>query len=278
MFIDAFLSADIVTQFFTVALVLWIGNHSAQPHPQMKRLGSQIACAAFLADAVWLIARNNMQLTSELDVIAMHAGAVTVLTLGVSWTLLPVIATVFGTVVRAPMRRGVRVLGRGWKAWLHHRSHREQRLAKSEQERLQPERERQAAELEAERTRLLEEQQTRDQLRFDVKLFYDRYRTELQSVFPQDTFDAYFSSFLTDSTPLDLFEQRAEQLRDMIRDRLQLGGQEQHRFETVEDLLQYFTEQKRRLTELAADDPDALETLVSVLAEAQDRALEEFLL
>jgi len=122
------------------------------------------------------------------------------------------------------------------------------------------------------------DQIARDDARLQCRLLYDRYRSELQQVFPQDVFDSYFTSFLADSTPLDVFEQRAEQLKDMIRDRLQLGVQEQRRFESPEEVIQYFAEQQRRLTALVADDPDVLDTLICDLAEARDKALKELFL
>ena len=120
--------------------------------------------------------------------------------------------------------------------------------------------------------------QQREQIRFDMRLFYDRYRAELQSVFSTEVFESYLSTFLTEGTPVELFEQRAEQLKEMIRDRLQLNSRrETPRFATLDELLKYFADRKASVRQLQADDPDVVDTLISTLDEVQDKAIREFM-
>jgi len=276
--LDTFLSADVTTQVIIVVALLWVGQKATQHSPRLRKAGQQVASAVFVGDVLWSVGRNGMELSDDPLTVLLHAGIVALFALLVSWAVLPVAASIADLGVASPARHFRRALARWQSGRQRRKERRAQQQSEAEWQRRQPERELAARQQQEEERNHQIESRRREQLRFDVRLFYDRYRSELQAVFPQDTFDSYFASFLTDSTPLDVFEQRAEQLKDMIRDRLQLGVQEQRRFENPEEVIQYFAEQQRRLTALVTDDPDVLDTLICDLAEARDKALKELFL
>ena len=139
------------------------------------------------------------------------------------------------------------------------------------------ERQRQEARAEADRLRRQREQAERDKIRYEVVLLYDRYRAELTDKLPQDRFDAYFATYLTPDLEPSVYTERAEKLKDMIRDRLNV----QHRspapqFDSVEDIIRYFTAKKASLLTLGLDQ-DTLETLEVTYDEMQDREVRKLL-
>ena len=74
-----------------------------------------------------------------------------------------------------------------------------------------------------------------------------------------------------------MYTERAEKLKDMIRDRLNV----QHRsaapqFDSVEDIIRYFTAKKASLLTLGLDQ-DTLETLEVTYDEMQDREVRKLL-
>lgn len=156
-----------------------------------------------------------------------------------------------------------------------------ERREQAELERTRPEREarrREAAEREALRQ---QEAPVREQLQFEVRLFYDRYRAELQSTFPPDVFESYLSKFLTEGTPLEQLEQRADQLKEMIRDRLEIRpAREKPDFQDIDDVIAHFAQRKQRIRELElsdSDDADVKDTMIAALDAAQDKAIRELL-
>lgn len=157
------------------------------------------------------------------------------------------------------------------------------RLRAEEQRRLEDQRraapqQRQAAELARRQDAIAHaEQLHRDQVRFDVRLFYDRYRRELADLLPEDKVDAYFQSFLTDSTDADVFAQRAERLKDMIRERLELSSRKQQAgFETIDEVIAHYDEKRRVISQLPVD-AEVREDFLMQLDESMERDLREFL-
>ena len=120
-------------------------------------------------------------------------------------------------------------------------------------------------------------QQQREQIRFDVRLFYDRYRRELVDVFPEEKFDAYFQSFLKDSTAPEVFEQRAERLKDMIRDRLELSSRHQStEFTSIDEVIAHYDGKRQLILKLPVDD-EVREDFLMQLDDSMERDLREFL-
>lgn len=151
----------------------------------------------------------------------------------------------------------------------------EQRLGKDDQ--LNPEQTAVAAsELEQQRVEQCA-QHRREQIRFEVRLFFDRYRRELADVFPEEKFDSYFQSFLTDTTAPDVFEQRAERLKDMIRDRLELSSrQSSTEFTSIDEVIAHYDGKRQLISQLPVDD-EVREDFLMQLDDSMERDLREFL-
>ena len=119
------------------------------------------------------------------------------------------------------------------------------------------------------------QQRQREQVRFETQLLYDQNRTALEQSFPEEKFNAYFTTFLTDDLDPGTFKSRAEQLTRMITERLQHDSPSQQ-FDTLDDVIAHF-DQKAALLATAGLDEDTTETLKIAFAHAKDQAIEEFL-
>ena len=154
-----------------------------------------------------------------------------------------------------------------------HRKRQEQR-GREEFERSRPERE-QSQQLTL-KTQQAKAQQ-REQIGFDVRLFYDRYRRELADVFPEDKFAAYFHSFLTDATATDVFELRAERLKNMIRERLEISSRRRTLvFDSIEDVIAHYDDKRSLIISLPVEEEVQKEFLMQ-LDDSMERDLREFL-
>lgn len=138
------------------------------------------------------------------------------------------------------------------------------------------ERERQAEQLEHQEKMNAAKRQ-RANIRYDLELLYDRYRAELADKISSDRFEAYFKTHLTENLSPEVYEQRAEKLKSMIRDRLNIRSKpSKPEFESLDEVIEHYRDRKQRLAYLGLDE-DELETLRLTLDDMQDRDLREFL-
>lgn len=279
--IDEFLEAETFTQLLTVAVLLWVGQWAVQRHPNLKNRGQTTALIAFAGNIVWSVTGARRSLADDPLTVIIHAGVLATFVLAFSWISFPAIAALNEVFVRSPLDFCRQSLRSGWKWWSDYRSHRrllaEQSQSASTWEQTRHERERKELNRKEQESKRQTEANRREQIRFDVRLFYDRYRRELADVFPEEKFDAYFQSFLTDSTAPELFEQRAERLKDMIRDRLELSSRQQSAgFETIDAVIAHYDGKRQLISQLPVDD-EVREDFLMQLDDSMERDLREFL-
>ena len=273
---------DIFEQGFMPSLLLggvvllMVSQKSIIDRPTVERWGLRIGVLGFLAWYVRDFLVNGLWGAEQFFLTGLRALLVLLYTTATAWLLLAI--TSCGRGLLASQFTSIDPI-RGWRK--ARRQARTARPSPVSEPILTPaeerERQRQEAGAEAARLRRQREQAERDKIRYEVGLLYDRYRAELTDKLPQDRFDAYFATYLTPDLEPSVYTERAEKLKDMIRDRLNV----QHRspapqFDSVEDIIRYFTAKKASLLTLGLDQ-DTLETLEVTYDEMQDREVRKLL-
>ena len=121
-------------------------------------------------------------------------------------------------------------------------------------------------------------QGAREQARMRIQLLYDRHRAELQNVFPESQFAAYFTRFITESLDPPVYEERVRLVEQMIRERLEIrDAATAHKFTSIEEVMQHFQQQEDRLAAIVSD-ADVLDSLRTTLYAMRDTALQKLLM
>ncbi len=128
----------------------------------------------------------------------------------------------------------------------------------------------------AARERLHAEHVRRNQLRFEAELLYDRHRKSLKDRFSPERFAQYFKDGLSPSVAMPVYEQRIQQLMQMILDLVgpDAGGLSRLSL-SPEEIITNFKTRLQRLKYLDLDE-DTLEVLEIRFTEERDRQLERY--
>lgn len=268
-----FPSVDLWSLLILTIVLNVVGNWTCQSSSRLLLWSQRAGVGVFLLWLFWSITEWGIDTPGDFLPTVLQGAVVGAFVTGLLRIVLPVASWLYETCLVSPRRRLRTVMER----WNHRRA--EQRRSTDRPPRKSPQQEqaeRETREQEERRRRV--EQARRQALEYELRLFYDQFRLELREKFPQEQFESYFKTFLTDSTPVEIYEQRAEQLRQMLRDRLDLSGAE-HRpeFQSIEQILEHFRQQMERVRRIEGLDPDTLDTLLCTLEDAQDNALQEFL-
>lgn len=213
--------------------------------------------------------------------------------LSVRGMLLAIIATgivsiVFVTVTGLNQRLVVSSIRRIRSVWDKHQADRkrreQQRLQHLKKSRLRLEAEERAPERQQaeiaqreQKARQLREQNSRNDIRFQLQLKHERHRLELAEVMPETRFSQIVSAWLTDDIPFEEFVRRADQVESLIVDQIgPMSLKSQPPFDSMETVLSHYSQKEATIRALEID-PDTLDTLVATLHQAQDRALKRFL-
>jgi len=277
--IDSFLAADTFTQFLTVGVLFWIGQKNVQSRPRLRERGHHVSAAVFGGDVLWSVSIRDMSLADELSVILLHAAVVAVLTLALAWILLPAGTLLFESFVVIPRQfcgRCVRNLLNRWQDRQARRRRKIERYHEQlEQERRRPEREK------AERFRRQQEQARQDeaerrkQIRFETRVFYDRFRKELQDSFAPARLEEYFEHYMNEHTSADLVEKRAAHLRAML-DELSGGDSGRRRNRATPKSIRAEFQTRREEVQSAGFDEKTVAAMLASLAREEERAIREF--
>lgn len=274
-------SIDSLSLLILAAILDWLGRQACMQSPQRRVWAVRSGVVAFLILMAVSISECGLEgpdvLLSFVFRSAITALAVTgILSLGFS-----IFIWCSEVLFRRPVRRiqtyAAAIQKRSLQTQQQRLLEKQQRREQLEWQRTRPEREREEHHQREQNARKETEARSRDQIRFDVRLFYDRYRRELAEVFPEEKFDAYFQSFLTDATAIDVFQQRAERLKDMIRERLEISNRRKTpAFESIEDVIAHYDEKRSLILKLPVA-PEVIEDFYMQLDESMERDLREFL-
>ena len=156
---------------------------------------------------------------------------------------------------------------------------RQQQIEQERWERERPERERkerkEAERRETKRRAAAERRAEINAIRYELHLLYDRLRPQLAAL-SDEQFEAYFNSFLTEDLAVDVYRERADQLKQTM---LQLAKEKTSGPPVdagLEDVFRYYNERKERLRSLDLDE-DTRETLELMIDEERNRTLQQML-
>lgn len=121
------------------------------------------------------------------------------------------------------------------------------------------------------------DQQQRDEARLHCLLLYDEHAHNLTNRFPRERLMEYFQQYLADSFSVELVEQRAERLKEMIESSLHSKGRNRQKFSSFIDITNYFQEQRKEIELLDYDD-SVKQSFLTSLNLQEDRAVREFTL
>lgn len=119
--------------------------------------------------------------------------------------------------------------------------------------------------------------QEREEMLFELKLFYDRHCDVLLTAFPESNLKKLRKTFLHDGLDVDSFRSRVEDVKSLLQARIDNAvDSERAGFETVEDAVSHFQAERERILQMDLDE-ETLESLLVSFDEARDMALEEFI-
>ncbi|MCA9076494.1 MAG: hypothetical protein KDA93_15825 [Planctomycetaceae bacterium] len=284
--IQNLLAGDFCGTLLPLLLLAIVGQQTIKGHPRLERLSFLLGWVALLLFlGAGLLIRPQPD-GSDLLIVLISGLVFAGFLVTVCWLVLPLLAIIIEVTLIEPWRSFRRLLHQAKFAWQRHRSdrrlRRQQERLQRQEERTRPQRERQARlerqvqETQAQRQQ--RDQTVRDQLRYRLQLTYDQHRTELADKLPSDQFATYFENFLTNRLSPDEYARRANQLEQMLVD--QLGSPARRRrpkFESIDQVIAHFEAEKERIRQIPTLDEDSRETLLIVIDDAQDLAIQELL-
>ncbi|MEZ5941118.1 MAG: hypothetical protein R3C18_06990 [Planctomycetaceae bacterium] len=276
---------DLFSLFLLLIVIYWAGQIVVRGSESARRWGlwtGVLTLISWLVRHVWLYGVNDA---------AQLAGAACrgVIAGGIVGSVVAVVMTGCGF-----MLGGLQGWWSSWHNWWRRwvdesarrraeaATERQRRLSEREYERNRPEREREEKKRRAsekrQRNREEADQARREAKELELRLLFDRHRRELGTQLPSEDFESYFQSFLTNAVPPDEYEQRADQVAQMIRDLARVTGRPQRpQFNTIDDVLDFYSQQVAAIQKRTDLDVATKQTLISHLEDARDRALESLL-
>lgn len=268
-------------------ILLLVSQKVVMNRPKIQRWGLRLGVLAFIGWYIRDIVLKGFWGAEQFAFVGFRALLVLLYVSTVSWLLLAVVSCVadeiLGRVRQRFAGRWRRIQGR----FRQRIERRQQARARNQQrdrtpnpfsnsEQVQKRAEEQAR-LTQQREAAALAQRQREDTRYDVELLYDRYRAELADKLPPQRLAEYFDQYLTDSLTAEAYSNRADQLKQMIRDRADVKqGVQLPEFESIEQIIEHYRTKKQRLKFLDLDE-DTLETLEVTLDEIQDREVRKFL-
>lgn len=119
-------------------------------------------------------------------------------------------------------------------------------------------------------------QRRREDARLRCEMHYRRHAVELRERFPEQAFDEFVSQYMGDTFSADQVEARARDLIGMIDDHVKVTKPAK-KFESLDDVANWFVEEKERIQNLPVDAAAKKKHLVQLnhrYAELSDRVME----
>ena len=115
-----------------------------------------------------------------------------------------------------------------------------------------------------------------EELRLECELLYSRYAEQLQRHLPSDHFQRMLDSYFGGRSDPRPVRQRAEMVRQMIRDCVAMGAEAKGGFTNMDELAQHY-EQLRKAVETLPYDDDMKDSLFTEIADRETLAIGEFI-
>ncbi|QDT91459.1 hypothetical protein Pan161_31170 [Gimesia algae] len=264
---------------FIVAVLYYVGQVAIAHNLQLKKWGFRLSLLTLTAYVLFEASWNGIYDTTTLLAIVLRGLILAGMALGMSWIALSALDLLF-----APLGR----LNRSWQTavtrWQYNRGQKQRereekerrRQEQDEWERTAPERERQQQEQQQAEAQRNAEQLQREEIRLSCQLLYDQHAPALLTRFPRERLAEYFEQYLSDGFPIEIVEQRGKLLEEMIASSLEQTTGNKQKFASLNEIAEYFQEQKQEIDSLNYDD-QTRQSFLSSLNLQEDRAIREFL-
>ena len=277
--LDMIDSQDVLPLLFLIALLCGIGGKMIEKQPQLGHWASRFAVLAFFSYCFY--AGNELGSVDSVSWIGVlfrglfAAG----LTLGFSWIALSFLGYFKGITDGMACRASAQMLERKQKQ--EERNEAKARLCQErEWEEGAPERKRQQQEEAAKNRQEAHSQQViqqqRDSIRYACELYYNLHAPQLAKRFSRKALNRFMETYMNDSQPVDLVEQRAAQLNKTIQQHIESVNPPEAIL-TIEGLVHWYTAQKQQIESLAIDGlykDDYLRSLTQRYAELSNILME----
>lgn len=243
--------------FVLLAILYFLGARLVQGEAKLEKAGKRIALGAFFLFVWMLTAEFKPTSAEEWAIILIKSLILSGIVLGTAWTILPASAFLYAHTIGAMFQAFD-----DWKQTARRKSEerkteRERRRQAAEWERDRPQRERETA-------NRVNAQKRRDDAKAACDALYALAAPEIGTRFSKQDYAEFVSKYMTDAFPPEVVEQRADQLKAIIR-------QHQERVEpppcrkSLQELSAWFDE---RLSEIQSVPDERLrKTLVVQLKE-----------
>ncbi len=261
-------TGDILSLLIGGLLLMVVAQHAGKTNATVQLCGTRIGVLAFVGWYIRDIGVNGLYDASQFVTTGIRALLVLLYTTNIAWLVLAIGHTAFLSDGRCGLfqffrrRRASAASNTPVTSVTYPESRNVDSSASAEEE----------AQLQEEAENLVKEQRERDAIRFNLEILYDRYRHELKDLLPPEHFAEYFATRLTNELPVETYRIRAEQVTEMIRDRLQLADEDTPDWQSSEEIITEFNTRIKRLQYHDLDE-DTLETLQLQLNEERNAAL-----
>ena len=246
-----FLNDAIDGSTFLLGIVLFfLGVKMVEKDAALHALGKRIALGAFFLFVV-LTASDRQPTSAEAWVVILLRSLIFAwIVLGAAWTILPVVAFVYAHTFGALFRSFEESSKAARRRADERKAERERRQRDAEWERTRPQREREAretaAKVETEAQTKSAAQKRREDARAVCELAYALAAPEIASRFSKQDFAEFATKYMTDRFPPESVEERAEQLRAIIRQH-QEKVVPTPKFRSIQELAVWFEQRKAEI-------------------------------
>ena len=271
---------DYCPLIIVIVILCVVGSKMVQSQPALYAWGVRIATGAFAVFGVVNVAELESPTSQDLLWAVVGALLAAGLVLGPAWIVLAIGGFARGYMSQAEERGRRRAEQRKLKRETKKREQ-EQRRQQAEYDRLAPERERAAREGEA--RRMAEEQarvegsKRREDALLACELLYNLRSPDIGERFNREQFTYFVSTYMDQSKPVDVLENRAKELQRLIQQHYETGNPPE-RFADLVELSEWYAKQKDEIEGLSlapAYKQDILIQLNERYSELTERIMEK---
>ena len=272
--------SDYCPLILLIAILCFIGSKVVETRPGLRTWGVRIAVATFVSFAIMKVAEVESHTAQSLLWAVVSAMFAAGLVLGPAWIILAMLRF-FCRTVSEGHNRARRRAEQFRSETETTRRERELRRQQAAQEEFTPDQQRALREAEEQRRVAEQAERTdarrREDARVACELLYNLYAAHLQDRFPQEAFDRFVQTYMTDEQPPDVVEQRAGQLQATIQQQYEQVNPPDN-FTDLGQVARWYEKQKKKIERLGVHQSfkdDYLVQLNERYAELTQRVLEK---
>ena len=281
---EILIEGELLALILIACLIYKMGRLSILHHPRLRNGGYASALIAFISFLHYELVSYGVSDAGMLLSFVIRALLAAGMACGGVWILLTILGFLWGSIhslIQAlhQQLRQYRLTIAERRREREHRIERERHSAKEESERLRREQQWLAESPERKQTeqQQLLEQREREEIILECHLLYDQHAHTLKDLYTAEKFQDYLHQYMSGSTPLELLKRRAEQLQNLLQSILKRAGGSLHPFGSLEEITQFYQEQKEVVASLDCDEATQ-QSFLAQINRQEDQSIEEFLL